>query len=275
MTVAQNIAYPLRKRGVPPAARAELIRRVSALVGLPELLDRRPGQLSGGQQQRVALARALVYEPPVLLLDEPLSNLDAALRGQLRRELRRLHERLGTTTVLVTHDQEEAAALADTIAIMHQGRIIQADGAANILERPRTRVAAEFVGFDVFLAGRVVAVAGERVALTLASGRGFEVLAGKSPPDIGAEVVVAARSDSLRLCRADGGDRGGSLRGTLHRIARMGRTTEWEIAVEDQIVLVREAGNDSPDAALGTQVEIDFMRARAAILAPGERGEIV
>jgi ABC-type Fe3+/spermidine/putrescine transport system ATPase subunit len=267
MTVRQNIAYPLRKQGVPRAARADLIRQVSTLVGLPDLLDRHPSQLSGGQQQRVALARALVYEPPILLLDEPLSNLDAAPRGQLRRELRRLHERLGTTTVLLTHDQEEAAALADTIAVMYQGRIVQAGSASTLLERPRTRFVAEFVGFDTFVSGRIAGHRGERTLVTLAAGASFEVLAAGAPA-AGAEVVIAARSDSLRLCRAGADNGGAALRGAVHCVARVGRATEFEIMADGQLIVVRETGADQGSGLLpGGEVEIDFLHGRAALVA--------
>jgi ABC-type Fe3+/spermidine/putrescine transport system ATPase subunit len=268
MTVAANIEYPLRKLGIPRAARARKIAEVMKIVGLPALLDRRPGQLSGGQQQRVALARALVYEPPVLLLDEPLSNLDATLRGQLRRELRQLHERLGTTTVLVTHDQEEAAALADTIAVMHHGRVVQIDRAADLLARPRTRFVAEFVGFDNFIRGRVAACHGDRASIALAAGAGFELARSRLAPPVGAEVVVAARSDSLRLYPPDRAPVGMvALRGKVRHIARVGRGLEIEVAAGDQVIIVREAG--SGQAAIrdtGAEVLVDFLHATAAIV---------
>jgi ABC-type Fe3+/spermidine/putrescine transport system ATPase subunit len=267
MTVAGNIEYPLRKQGIPRAERARLVAEVMKVVGLPALLDRRPGQLSGGQQQRVALARALVYAPPVLLLDEPLSNLDATLRGQLRRELRQLHERLGTTTVLVTHDQEEAAALADTIAVMHQGHLVQIDAAADLLARPRTRFVAEFVGFDNFVHARVVANGADRVSID-AGGGAFEVRRTGPPP--GAAVVVAARSDTLRLYPPDRAPAGvAMLRGTVRRVARVGRGLEIEVAAGDQVVIVREAGSGHTGMHdPGAEVVVDFLHATAAIVAP-------
>ena len=146
MTVAQNIAYPLRKRGV---ARAERMRRVRALaesLQIAPLLDRRPAQLSGGQQQRVALGRAMVRDPSVFLFDEPLSNLDAKLRAHMRGELIELHRRLGRTMIYVTHDQLEAMTMATRIAVMADGALQQYGTPADIYERPANRFVAGFVG---------------------------------------------------------------------------------------------------------------------------------
>jgi putative spermidine/putrescine transport system ATP-binding protein len=145
-TVAQNVAFGLRMRDV---AKAEIDRRVAAAlaqVALTGLEDRRPGQLSGGQQQRVALARALVIEPRVLLCDEPLGALDRKLRQQMQFELKELQRRLGVTLVFVTHDQEEALAMSDRIAVMNHGRVEQVGAPTAIYERPRTRFVADFIG---------------------------------------------------------------------------------------------------------------------------------
>ena len=148
LTVFDNVAFGLRLQGVP---KAEVTRRVGAAlesVGLSGFADRQPKALSGGQQQRVALARSIVVEPKLLLLDEPLSNLDARLRLEMRSELARLQKELGITMVYVTHDQAEALALADRIVVMRDGRIEQIDTPANVYERPRTAFAAEFIGFE-------------------------------------------------------------------------------------------------------------------------------
>jgi putative spermidine/putrescine transport system ATP-binding protein len=145
-TVAQNVAFGLRMRDVP---RAEIARRVAAAlaqVALTGFEDRRPNQLSGGQQQRVALARALVIEPRVLLCDEPLGALDRKLRQQMQFELKELQRRLGVTLVFVTHDQEEALAMSDRIAVMNRGRVEQVGAPTEIYERPRTRFVADFIG---------------------------------------------------------------------------------------------------------------------------------
>jgi ABC-type sugar transport system ATPase subunit len=145
-TVAGNIAYPLRLRGVPAAERERRVRDIAALLQLDGLLARRPSQLSGGQAQRVAVARALVWQPKLVLMDEPLSNLDALLRLHTRTELKRLHRTLGCTFVFVTHDQEEAMTLGTRIAVLRDGRLEQFAPPSEIWRRPATRFVAEFVG---------------------------------------------------------------------------------------------------------------------------------
>jgi multiple sugar transport system ATP-binding protein len=146
MSVAENIAYPLRKRGVPRADRERQVGRIARMLQLDGLLARKPGQLSGGQQQRVALGRALVREPQVFLLDEPLSNLDAALRAHMRAELIELHNRIGKTMVYVTHDQLEAMTMSTRIAVMRSGLLQQLGTAAEIYGRPANIFVAGFIG---------------------------------------------------------------------------------------------------------------------------------
>lgn len=146
MTVLQNILFPLRFRKIPKSEAEEKARAVARLVQVEELLARRPGQLSGGQQQRVALARAIVKEPNLLLLDEPLSNLDATLRLTMRTELRRIQRELGVTTILVTHDQIEATTMADRIVCMNKGRIEQVGSADDLYARPQSTFVASFIG---------------------------------------------------------------------------------------------------------------------------------
>ncbi|HSF02864.1 MAG TPA: ABC transporter ATP-binding protein, partial [Solirubrobacterales bacterium] len=155
LSVFSNVAYGLRLRRLARGAIADRVSRMLALVRLEGLEERFPGQLSGGQQQRVALARALVVEPQVLLMDEPLSNLDAKLRVSVREELRELQQRLGTTTVYVTHDQEEALAVADAVAVMADGRVVQQGTPREIYEAPADPWVAGFVGQVNLLHGRV------------------------------------------------------------------------------------------------------------------------
>ncbi|MDR7554210.1 MAG: ABC transporter ATP-binding protein [Armatimonadota bacterium] len=202
MTVAENVGYGLRMRRVSPG---ELTRRVTAaldLVGLAGLASKFPLQLSGGQQQRVALARALVVEPEVLLLDEPLSNLDAKLRVRVRTEIRALQQALGKTTIYVTHDQEEALSISDRIAVMHQGRIVQLGTPREIYYRPRDRFVADFVGLANFVTVEVVAPGRVRLddqefAVPGATGVGRATLVVRpetitlfpQPPGAGAEAV--------------------------------------------------------------------------------------
>jgi len=155
MTVRQNLAFPLDIRKVPKAQKETRILEALSLVEMEQLIDRYPHELSGGQQQRVALARTLVYEPRLLLLDEPLSNLDAKLRIKARSWLKNLTERLGLTTVYVTHDQTEALSLSDRIAIMDKGKLVQLDTPENIYRHPANAFVADFIGNSNFISGVV------------------------------------------------------------------------------------------------------------------------
>lgn len=155
MTVFDNVAYGLRKRGIPPNRIARRVAEVLDLVDLRGVDRKFPHELSGGQQQRVALARALAVEPDVLLLDEPLSNLDAKLRVRVRAELRTLQRRIGKTTVYVTHDQEEALSISDTVAVMREGRIVQVGSPLEVYYAPSTTFVADFVGVANFVHGLV------------------------------------------------------------------------------------------------------------------------
>ncbi len=185
MTVARNVAFGLEEKRVP---RAEIGRRVAAaleLVGLTGLDQRRPAQLSGGQQQRVALARTIAVEPKLLLLDEPLSNLDAKLRVQVRRELRELQQRLGLTTIFVTHDQEEANTVCDRIAVMNHGVIQQVGTPKDLYEQPANLFVANFLGTANIVEGRIIGDGAARV---------FEVPGGpRIPVAAGREVTPGAR----------------------------------------------------------------------------------
>jgi putative spermidine/putrescine transport system ATP-binding protein len=151
MSVAENIAYPLRLRGIGRADCERRVRHVLDLVQLPGYQDRRISQLSGGQRQRIALARAIVFEPRVLLMDEPLSALDKQLRETMQIEIRRLHDRLGMTTISVTHDQREALTMSDRIAVFSSGRLAQIATPSDLYERPQSRFVAEFIGESSFL----------------------------------------------------------------------------------------------------------------------------
>jgi inositol-phosphate transport system ATP-binding protein len=157
MTVEDNIGYPLKLKKVARQERKVQVQGIADIMGIGNLLDRRPGQLSGGQQQRVALGRALVKEPDILLFDEPLSNLDARLRLTMRGEIKQLQKRLGITSIFVTHDQTEATTMADRIAVMHQGKLQAFDTPEGLYERPKTLFIAGFIGnppmnlFDVDL----------------------------------------------------------------------------------------------------------------------------
>ena len=166
MTIAENIGYPLRVRKIEKSERAARVNRVAAMLEIESLLERKPRQLSGGERQRVALARAIVREPRAYLMDEPLSNLDARLRVQMRGELKRLQHQLGTTTIYVTHDQAEAMTLASRVAVMRKGRLQQFDTPMNIYNQPANRFVAEFVGSPSmnFVDGKIDSASGTFVS---------------------------------------------------------------------------------------------------------------
>ena len=165
MTVERNVAFPLRMRAFPRARQAERVREILDLVGLAPFAHKHPRELSGGQQQRVALARGLVFNPDVLLLDEPLGALDKSLREQMQVELKRIHREVGITTVYVTHDQTEAMTMSDRIAVFSRGTLEQTAPPLEVYHRPRTRFVGEFIGDSNFFTGRVDAGAPGRVEL--------------------------------------------------------------------------------------------------------------
>ncbi|WP_337875103.1 ABC transporter ATP-binding protein [Elioraea sp.] len=210
MTVAENVHFPLRVRNV---ARAEAERRVAEaldLVQLRHLKDRRPSQLSGGQQQRVALARALVFQPALLLLDEPLSALDKKLRAELQVELKALHRRVGLTFIYVTHDQEEALSMSDSIAILRDGRLVQEGPPGQLYERPATRFVADFLGKSNFLEGRIVERRADGFAYAVDGARFLQD--GPAPP--GETVLIALRPEKIAIA-ADGEAAANTVEGTI------------------------------------------------------------
>ena len=209
MTVFETVAYPLTVRGLKAAVIRERVARVLETVGLTGLEARAATLLSGGQMQRLALCRALVYEPDLLLLDEPFSNLDAKLREQMRVELKLLQRRLGVTILFVTHDQVEALSLSDRIAVMHQGRVEQVGSPRALYERPASTFVRDFLGQTVTLRGRVLAsipgAPGAGPTITVAmngalSGRTLRGrAAGETPPRVGAEAQIAVRPEDIEV----------------------------------------------------------------------------
>ncbi len=256
MTVARNVAFGLEERGLPRSEIASKVAAALALVGLGALGDRYPSQLSGGQQQRVALARTIAIEPKVLLLDEPLSNLDAKMRVQVRRELRDLQQRLGLTTIFVTHDQEEANSVCDRIAVLNDGVVQQVGTPMELYERPANLFVAGFLGTANILPGRVV-------------GRTFEIGNGASlplPPGIdppaGAKLVFRPQHATLTAAGGPG------LAGTIVHREFLGATVRYGVTVAGAEVLV-EAPFHSGDHLLevGCAVAVSVDPAQAHFLA--------
>jgi len=205
MNVAANMGFSLRMSGVPGAERDRLVRKAAAILQLEALLDRLPKELSGGQRQRVAIGRAIVREPGVFLFDEPLSNLDAELRVQMRLELTKLHRQLGTTMVFVTHDQVEAMTLADRIVVLRDGKVEQVGTPIELYERPVNRFVAGFIGSPKmnFLAGKVAAVSGDRVRLAVPGlPAPVELTAMGAGRSVGEEVALGIRPEHLAVSAA-------------------------------------------------------------------------
>src|SRR3954466_14552001 len=254
MTVADNIGFGLRVRKRPKDEIKKKVGELLELMNLPDRANRYPYQLSGGQQQRVALARALAIEPEVLLLDEPLSALDAKIRVALRREIRAIQRQLGITTVYVTHDQEEALSLSDRVVVMSEGRIEQIGAPPEIYNKPATPFVASFVGTLNLLAAQVVSAATGRLWVG-----GQEVHAAKPITDgaDGSTVTLALRPESLELGAGAGANR---FSGPVEGGAFLGSIVRIRIRVGDDAVVSFDTFNDPgvPAPEVGSSVTISF-----------------
>lgn len=241
MTVAANVAYGLKLEGIPRQARTQRVHEILALVGLAGLERRYPAQLSGGQQQRVALARALVRQPKVLLLDEPLSNLDAKLRERMRFEIRRIVKQLQITAVYVTHDQAEAMVLSDRIAIMESGKIIQVGSPAEIYQRPATRFVADFIGMTNILEGQVEQVDKERGLALVITGIGRTLCKLHNPTSIptNANVYLSVRPEDIEVLIDDTSPRANIYKGKVTERAYLGHLLYLFLAIGDVQIRVQ------------------------------------
>ena len=203
MTVGENLSFPLEVRGMGKSEREEKVKRALDMVQMGEFAARRPAQLSGGQQQRIALARALVFEPQVVLMDEPLGALDKQLREHMQFEIKHLHESLGITVVYVTHDQSEALTMSDRVAVFDDGRIQQLAPPADLYERPENSFVAQFIGENNKLAGVVEALNGDIATIKLDGGGKCEALAVKCG-DVGSKTLVSIRPERISVSTASG-----------------------------------------------------------------------
>src|SRR5262245_1953792 len=268
LTVFDNVAFGLQMRRQPAPTIAERVAAVLAKVQLSGLERRYPRQLSGGQQQRAALARALVIAPDVLLLDEPLANLDAKLREEMRFYVRSLQQDVGITTVYVTHDQAEAMVIEDRIAVMFGGRLQQLDAPDAVYNRPATAMVAEFIGLTNFIRGKVAAAAGAFLTLETALGplqcRGE---AGSGP----AERLLAVRPEALQLSADARGEAGvNQLRGVVCARAFLGNLMDYRVEVAPDVVL-RVQGDPLVPFAVGDGVHVAFAPAATwSVSAPVE-----
>ena len=264
MNVLQNVAYPLEVRA-PRRPRREVRERAMEalrLVGMEELAQRAATRLSGGQQQRVAFARAIVHRPKLLLLDEPLSNLDARLREQMRFELQELVGRLGITTLYVTHDQAEALAMSDTIAVMSDGMIAQCGAPRTVYDQPADPFVASFLGTANMLDAAVVGRSGSRHRVAVGGNAEIGVeSAGDIAPGERVHLVFRPEDVMLRL-QADGGER--RIRGVVTRVSYQGGMTECHLAVGNEVV--RAFVRSSATIAPGTTAWIELDPARCILM---------
>ena len=248
LSVRDNIRFPLRFKDLPKEQADRRIQEASDLVQISDLLDRRPSQLSGGQQQRVALARALVKDPALLLLDEPLSNLDATLRLSMRTEIKILQERLGVTTVLVTHDQIEATTMADRIICMRDGRIEQIGRADDLYHRPESLFVASFIGSPP-----INLLEGEVEDGKLGLGEGLLTVGGVAP----GAVTVGLRPEHLVFSET-------GLPGRITQIEPMGREILYVVDASIGTIRLLESGS-SPRHGIGDQVSVEFSDENALV----------
>ena len=253
MTVEQNVAYGLRFIGTPKVDRERRVKEMLKAVQLEGYGSRYPGELSGGQQQRVAVARALVVEPEILLLDEPLSNLDANLREEMRFEIRRLHEAFAITTLYVTHDQAEAMVISDRVAVLQNGRVAQIGTAEELFDRPRTRFVAEFIGRTNLIDG--IAEAANTVA------RGtlrLRVAAGELRP--GEAAAISIRPHQIELIPAATPPAAGAaeniLRGTVLRASYLGDAVDYQVQLAGGDTVLRVTGPTPLRARPGDSVSV-------------------
>ena len=239
MNVFQNVAFPLEVRRLGKKQVREKVMRMLNAVALDELVDRDATKLSGGQRQRLAFARALVMEPQLLLLDEPLSNLDAKLRDRMRLELKRLQRDFDLTTVYVTHDQSEALALSHEIAVMNEGRVVQIGTPQQIYEQPRDKFVADFVGSTNFIAGSVTALAGARCLVRSALGE-LKAHAGEGVSK-SSKVIVSVRPEDIELSEGELAALGDDnvCKGTVSGMEFLGGSLDFHVKVGDVVLLAK------------------------------------
>lgn len=272
MTVYQNLAFGLELRGTNKQDIRRRVDETLRLVRLSGLEERTPRQLSGGQQQRVALARALVIQPSLLLLDEPLSSLDAQLREEMRFEIRELQKKLGITSVYVTHDQAEALVLSDRIAVMHQGRLMQVGTPTEIYDQPRNRFVAGFIGLTSFIEGHISELDESADRAVVKTDDDLTIQVPKHDFSIGQSVTLSIRPQHIQLSRGDGTAPSASanvLEGKVHRAAYLGDVVDYRIKINDW-----ELRAQTPtDEALrpGEDVVIVFEPERVTVIPEGDR----
>jgi spermidine/putrescine ABC transporter ATP-binding subunit len=262
MTVSDNIAFPLKMRKTPGDKIRQSIKKVLELVKLPGFEGRYPHQLSGGQQQRIALARALVFEPKILLMDEPLGALDKKLRDHMRLEIKHLHESLNITVIYVTHDQEEALTMSDRIAIMNEGKIIQLDIPVELYESPASLFVADFIGESNFLKGCVTETADDKTAVETADG--LKVWVKKfNQANPGEEVSVAVRPEKIQILAENADDSSDIInrfKGRIEEIIYVGEARIYRVslAAETMVDIKVQSGPSTQNFKIGGDIKIGW-----------------
>ncbi|HUE45139.1 MAG TPA: ABC transporter ATP-binding protein [Aestuariivirgaceae bacterium] len=265
MTVEQNVGYGLKVVGTPKQEIASRVSEALAMVQLAELAKRRPDQLSGGQRQRVALARALVKRPKVLLLDEPLSALDAKLRDQMRMELTRLQQSVGITFIIVTHDQDEALSMADRIAVMDKGRISQIASPSELYEQPVSRFVADFIGKVNLIEADVV---GRADGMLVCEAKGLGRLTVPHRGHASGRIALAIRPERLTLSPEQPPANGNvSVRGKVLDVAYYGDTSHVSLASQDGLELVVNVQNRQASARRGEDLWVSWAPEDTLVLA--------
>jgi putative spermidine/putrescine transport system ATP-binding protein len=274
LSVRDNIAFPLRMRRVPEATITRQVRRVLEIVRLPDVADRLPRALSGGQQQRIALARCMVYEPSIILMDEPLGALDKKLRDQMQLEIKQLHTTLGITVLYVTHDQEEAMVMSDRICLMNDARIEQVGTPDELYFRPRTLFAAEFLGESNILTGDVAGVDGPTLVVTGVGGvklRAPRDAAVPASPRV-ALMVRPERMTVRPVAAATSADEAvNALEGRVGDVILVGGVTKYYVALDDgrNVVVSSLTGDAKVVAAPGSRVRVAWPVASTVVLTAG------
>jgi putative spermidine/putrescine transport system ATP-binding protein len=269
-TVAENVGFGLRYRSVPRQEAQRRVREALELVQLPDLGARYPRELSGGQQQRIALARAIVIEPDVLLLDEPLSALDANLREDMRVELKRIQQRIGVTTVFVTHDQSEALALSDQIIVMSNGRVEQVGPPAEVYNTPASEFVATFLGASNILPAEVLGVEGDALGLEVAGFPRISVPRARAPRLAGAGAAkLVIRAEKLHLAAADAPDDDRyAVPATVETVDYQGQSARYFVRVGDRQLQAINMIEERPFAE-GEAVSLRFRARDCAALPTG------